>query len=575
MLAGKVVGFLGKRRYEPTDYYLEERPEETFSSRFSPVALAKLIGAEQIHVLATPMAQDAHGSFFEEEAKSIGVPVTFHDFPEVQTAQNFLWKAYERIVDFVQESGGRIHFDITYGYRFFPFLGFAAFQQLASEVGSAADTNFELAGLRYGAYEAGTGGRTPLVDLSPAIQLLEAAYAARFFAETGSPAPLARILTSFLRTRPGHEFASVVGPVAGRLEELGPLVASALPIDAGRAAAGALNRLEDAKKKLPAYARRLVSLITPTLERIALSSHDPDQPPLSETELIRELKFAEVLLEHGDVSGAYLVLEEWFLNRAILALGEGATWLDYEGCREKVRRRFNALARRLALLPTTNEPWKAAVSHWQAMRDRRNAFAHAGFREKPVSIDSYRHDLEQLLEFARANVDRHEVWRLEPDAELDSLLITALGLSPGVLYTALTLFTPNLAVVVTSHRAEQALEEACRRAQYCKDRVRTVVVDTPNDPRACIRAVRAAGLEDVLADAREVVLNLTGGPTAFQIACEDLARRAESLGAAVRRIILVDDRPREEQERNPWALGQAIELDGDSSSGISEDGSAS
>jgi hypothetical protein len=61
--------------------------------------------------------------------------------------------------------------------------------------------------------------------------------------------------------------------------------------------------------------------------------------------------------------------------------------------------------------------------------------------------------------------------------------------------------------------------------------------------------------------ARCVVVNVTGGTTALQYLAERIGRDAERLGVPVRRIALVDRRPYEQQQAEPFACGDLMALE--------------
>jgi hypothetical protein len=64
-----------------------------------------------------------------------------------------------------------------------------------------------------------------------------------------------------------------------------------------------------------------------------------------------------------------------------------------------------------------------------------------------------------------------------------------------------------------------------------------------------------------LLEASEVIVNLTGGTTALQYLAERLADEALRLGTTVCRVAVMDRRSREEQQRDPFQLGEIAWLD--------------
>ncbi|SRR5579885_2064502 len=140
------------------------------------------------------------------------------------------------------------------------------------------------------------------------------------------------------------------------------------------------------------------------------------------------------------------------------------------------------------------------------------------------------------------------------------LLVTPLGLSPGVVYSAVRLTRPATLLVVTSASAEVQLAEALERANA---QARTVV-RVMADPHAGFRefgALLDAEVQEAIRASDEVLVNITGGTTVMQYVVQRIAETAQSLGAPTRRFALVDRRPVEAQRANPYVLGEIVWLD--------------
>ena len=140
------------------------------------------------------------------------------------------------------------------------------------------------------------------------------------------------------------------------------------------------------------------------------------------------------------------------------------------------------------------------------------------------------------------------------------LLVTPLGLSPGVVYSAVRLTRPTTLLVITSASAEAqlaaALEEAAAQPR--------TLVRLMADPHVGFR--EAAGLLDAdvraaLEAADEVLVNITGGTTVMQYVVQRIAETAQSLGTPTRRFALVDRRAVEAQRAEPYVLGEIVWLD--------------
>lgn len=144
------------------------------------------------------------------------------------------------------------------------------------------------------------------------------------------------------------------------------------------------------------------------------------------------------------------------------------------------------------------------------------------------------------------------------------LLITPLGLSPGVIYSALVHVKPARAIVVTSKEGAMKLPMALKKAQaITKSAPVDCLVREMEDPFTGYQEasrILDSKVRGWLQGADTIVLNLSGGTTMLQYIVEYLARVAERLGVPVRRGIALDRRLFAEQGRNPYVLGEWVEL---------------
>jgi hypothetical protein len=58
-----------------------------------------------------------------------------------------------------------------------------------------------------------------------------------------------------------------------------------------------------------------------------------------------------------------------------------------------------------------------------------------------------------------------------------------------------------------------------------------------------------------LAESDEVIANLTGGTSLMGVLVSRLVKEAENLQKRVQEFVLIDKRPFEQQQKNPWELG--------------------
>ena len=140
-----------------------------------------------------------------------------------------------------------------------------------------------------------------------------------------------------------------------------------------------------------------------------------------------------------------------------------------------------------------------------------------------------------------------------------TVLFSPLGLSYGVLYSAILLVRPQRVVIVTSPQAITYLHAALDAARFYHNRFEfeTHMLD---DPLAGFREGRIlAGLLSASADDINVV-NLTGGTTVMQDCVRSVADILRDSEKAVREVAVVDRRNPEEQKRSPLVVGELVEV---------------
>jgi hypothetical protein len=141
-------------------------------------------------------------------------------------------------------------------------------------------------------------------------------------------------------------------------------------------------------------------------------------------------------------------------------------------------------------------------------------------------------------------------------------LLTPLGNSPGTIYTAIKSVLPDSLIVITSLEARSRLPEALQNAGWIRSEPLVQIV---KDPFAgfneAVSILKDEQIIAAMAQAGEIIVNLTGATTAMQWVVESMARRAELWGLSVRRIALIDRRPPVEQQNSPYVVGEVIYLD--------------
>jgi len=136
-------------------------------------------------------------------------------------------------------------------------------------------------------------------------------------------------------------------------------------------------------------------------------------------------------------------------------------------------------------------------------------------------------------------------------------LLSPLGLSPGLLYSALMAIQPQRLVLLTSAEGEHSLAEIIRRADY-QGPVDVVHV---NDPFNCFNQAKQK-VDEVLdlIGCSPCTVNITGGTTALQFIIQRAGSALEKAGIQVHYVAFIDRRGIQAQKDNPWVVGELVRV---------------
>ncbi len=186
-----LISFLGTSNYQRTRYcWLERRGGEDVETPYVAAALAHMTRPAQIVLLATPAAQEKHGTALRGELERLapGCPMRFEPIDEGKTPQE-LWKIFT-LLERGMSSGGEILLDITLGFRSLPLFASAVVAYRRVIAPQAAPVT-----VCYGAYEAiDAEGRAPIWDLTAVVELADWSAAIGGFLKTGHAEPLVQAL---------------------------------------------------------------------------------------------------------------------------------------------------------------------------------------------------------------------------------------------------------------------------------------------------------------------------------------------------------------------------------------------
>lgn len=542
---------VGVGRYDEGSYSLTGNQYRT---RFAPAALAHLLGMRggRASVLVTPEARTKWYADVAAELRAVGMEVDAVEIAEGRTEDEIL-KAFDALVSAVDE-GERLVLDVTFSLRHLPFVYLAALTFLTAYKGVTID------GIYYGAWELRdqTTNEAPILDITALFGLTRWYHALQSARDSGDLRPVAELMEDE-RRRAGGRKGDRFGQAAAAARDMAEALAAGLPVETGLKAARlgeTLDRIIQSAAVSPPLRRALAQLerqVRPWATPSA--SVQKRDLPLTRAELERQLVLAEWYAERNNVPGALVLLREWMVSFLILHDAAGDGWLG-RGKRRRAERVLSAIAYRMETGVASDAEGRIGRLR-ETIFDDRNRFAHAGMRPDLVSVPDA--GLAEVLRQCRDLLGREDIGLRRPAG--GTVLVTALGHSPGVVYSGVGRVRPDRLVVVTSADAAGRLREALDRAGVAALPVTTRVMADPYAGYREERDIIDDELRRLLVDARRVTVNLTGGTTVMQYVVDRIGDEARRLGADVRRVALVDRRPQEEQRADPYVPGELIELE--------------
>lgn len=504
-------------------------------------------------------------NFLGREAEPIYIP----DGRSEDEVRQIIEKAAGKFTDDVE-----LTLDVTQGFRHFPFVFYALALYLTSL------RRIRLRGAYYGMLEGfprDSKEPRPIVDLQPLLELPEWFHAVRVFRETGSTGSLASLLEPMaveLRSEARsagnapelHQTASSAAKLRDQLQQVAFAYESAMPLELGKVASLLSNSLDElpttVSSRLP-LSNQLAEVIVSALEPLRFSTLPTrkgewkEKLHVDDEEMTRQARLIEQYFSRDQLPLAIGLLREWVVSWILQRQGNVAHWWSRDE-RIRAEQRLGALSAALEsdLKDTLSEPQGDWAEFWHNLSDVRNTLHHHGMRK-------------QALESAPATVDQiRSFWNRIKVEAVDlpalgggggTLLITAIGNRPGVLYSALLTAQPDRVLVLCSERSEPMVDEAASRAEYTQP-IKRIVVSDPHGGFDELERVRAEAGEWLL-NADRIVANLTGGTTLMGLMVQQLVETGGRLSRPFCRFALIDRRPPGEQDAEPWVQSDHCWID--------------
>ena len=545
-------------------YILAHRETE---AKLAPIALLNLLPEAQrpnrVLALCTPEAKQHSWPLLEQgldgtcRVESIEVSAG-----DTQEDVNFYLGQVSGAVE------GRVDLtvDVTHGYRHFSFLTYIAVLYLA------ALREVRVRGAYYALLRDGV---SPFLDLRPLLNLPRWLHALEVLRDTGSTLPMARSL----ECNPGNVSAQ---HVARELARLSNAYLSGLPLELGRQACRVgeqslkpLKRFLARDHQLP-LAGELVDRLADILEPFALTTTTSgdgwkQQVALSNGELRRQADVIDDLLLRGSFATALGLMNEWTVSWVVWRSNDVNAWLDYRTVRRRAAGLLGAIeavSKDSEIVHVLSDEQRSLGDFWRELCELRNAYHHHGMRPQVLvgnpQIDKKHRRIRDFWEGTLRSCPEFSLALGQSPG--DQVLVSPVGLRPGVLFSALQacrrdgeIDKPTICLVICSRETEVLIAEALQRAGHAGE-VEPLLLEDPYGGRLEIeRLVKEARRHFI--GAGEVLVNVTGGTTLMGLAAEELADAARKLACPVRRFGLIDRRPPERQDVDPFQTGEPFWLD--------------
>ncbi len=543
------------------------------SACLAPLALLELLPEHErphrVMALCTEDAKAATGQKLQQDLEGrcpveiVSVPEWNDDNDDQTELSNFL----ETVSDTISRSGAtQLTIDITHGFRHLSFLMYTTVLYLTALRG------FHLRGAYYGLQRQNKPSL--FLDLAPLLDLPRWFHAVRVLQETGSAVPIATLLAE-------RATGQNVQRLASDLRTLSNAYLSGLPLELARSTsiflkdhAKPLTRLLRNVHRLP-----LASDLRDSIET-ALAPYRPSVPlvsgkgwkqsmPLTEDELKRQARLVDDLLERSHIAAALGLMREWTVSWVIDRMGSGDKWIDHNAVRPRAERLLGMLAAAKddpALTDVMTSEQRDLAEFYSKLQELRNSFHHHGMRGMPLLDADCSEKFEAVTKYWRETLRTLPTFTPKLGGGGGGIaLVSPIGKRPGVLYSAIEAVRrdrktdPTMCLVVCSQQTEASIDEALSHARYDGNVERLTLVD----PHGGIDEIESlvGKVKRRLIEVEEVWVNVTGGTTLMGLAAERLAAQAKGLDRKVRRFGLIDRRPPEDQDADPYQIGDVFWID--------------
>lgn len=395
----RLVAFLGTGDYRETTYF---QGDFVCSTRFMPVAAARLHGASEVWILATEAARNKHGEALRAELHALAVQdIRFVTIPAGGDDAG-LWTLFQTLQKALDDPVDALILDITHGFRSQPFFAAACVSYLQAL--DALPAQLEIV---YGAYEArdAANNRSPVWHLTPFMELVAFATGVGTFVRSGQAdhllGTMRRIDKAMRRelARQGERRFPPTNILAGAIERFADDLATLrIPhllrghrqgMTSPEEGTSSAQQLLDALDKYGEASREAMPAIAPLLERLRnLAEGLPVDSLHGEPAQHALRRLAERYVALRRYPEAAVVVREAHVSRH--ADTPEANEAGVKGC-------FDLVARTRA-----ERQWLKEGSDARTIADFRNDIEHGGYRLQPNDGSTLRSQIERLVKTLNA-----------------------------------------------------------------------------------------------------------------------------------------------------------------------------
>jgi hypothetical protein len=536
---------MGVRKVEKETRY--ELNKKYADSLFSCFAIWNLLPEDnrpdKILFLLTPRAKESAYSKIVMVAEDHGIEIGFIKLPSEEVVDDSA--EFLRLVANAIPQGSQLTIDVTQGLRHHAFLFYA----LAVYLGEFRET--EILGAWYCRYETGTESK-PFIDLMPVLDLYRWFHALGVLRETGSLNALSKLVNCKNKRNPFEMFSS--------------LFLTGMPIEAGVWATTLVERIESDSELLPEMPlideikRKIIDELN-LFSGGKISKRWKTSLPLTDKELHRQAAYIDKYLATEQLNLAFGLMREWVINK-ILLTNNKSEWLNRRGGRLPIEHMLGGLRK---VFETKSDPVQGLLSDehskwaelWDKLTNVRNMLQHHGMNPDEFKTDN------GSIKYLRRTWPELQKWPIPPSfgGGAGKLLISPLGQSPGVFYSALKIVQPDRCMVICSNETRESITKACEQAEWSGS-IEYLVMENPHTGFDEFKKKLKRKASIWLFEADEIHAGLTGGTSLMGALVGELAYLAgRNYQRDVRKFVLIDKRSPVKQRESPWEIGEICYLE--------------